>query len=236
MKLCPLFFLVWMLCVFMFGYCWASGAVSGEGLSGGLPRFFRASNKKKKSDLYLWALCFSLMLAYYLSSLSPKGRECIGAVIKMIFTNGLEGWQAGGVALAFIFHGAFPVLLFDLIKDSRAQRNVYRFLMDCRTEGFLHAIHEKTSVETKWVVHNIGQDGYNLLQLAKRAAQGYYYKPVLIVLNIPAEQLLQKLEQYNLVTKNGYMRLPPPKSAPLFPEGGSIVHFYYQAEYVRIWG
>ena len=230
LKMCPYISLTGALCLSVFGYCLGTLSTSGERERlGPNERLFRGPNEKKKVELYFWPCGFSLMLACLLFWM---GWECIWPALEALLP-----WQRGGVALAILFHGSFPVLLFDFVKSIKARRNVYRFLTDCRADGSLRAIHEKASeYKDEWVVHDMRQDGHNLSQLAKCAVQGYYYKAVLIVMNIPAEQVLQKLAQYSLLTKNGHERLPPAKTGNIFPKGGSSVLFYHQAEYVRIRG
>ena len=195
--------------------------------------FFRAPAKEKEERLYSFALYGSL-LAFFSSSFLCEP-ECA----KCQLVPDLYGWQGAVAFPVFMTHGFFIRLLFELIQLRKARRNVSRFLNDGAAEGCIRAIYERTSPRLyepfKWVLRDVTQDEHGLRQIAKRAVRGKCDTPVYIAMNIPPEQVLQKLAQYNLVTRNGYKRLPPAKTS-LFPKGGSMVHFYYHAEYVRIWG
>ena len=244
MKMCSFFSLIWVLCLFVLGCSAASAAAHAEGGVGGKkpgggkpgPRRFRAPNEEEKAKLSFLASFFTAMFLIFTEDVKCSG-DVTKAIANAFLPNGFEEWQDAGAGSAImIILGAIPVVLFDLIKSIKASRNVYRFLADCKAEGSLCAIYEQTSNWSEWwVVHDMKRNGHDLLRLTKRAVEGHYYKPVYIAVNIPPEKVLQKLAQYNLVIKNGYKRLPPPKTSR-FPKGGSIVHFYYQAEYARIWG
>lgn len=95
--------------------------------------------------------------------------------------------------------------------------------------------YEITSLEEP-AVHDLITSMHNLWPLAAHAIKGEIDSPVYIVMNMSAEQAIQKLQQHKLITKNGYKRLPAPKNRHMIPPGGSVLQFYYNAEYVRIWG
>lgn len=222
----------------MLFYCVAFVADSGEITPGGL-RLLRAPNVRKKGFLrYLAVYCIIPFLGgvnYFF--------PCAATVIAP-FTRRLEAWQLFAVCVGICLSGSFPVVLFGLIKNIKARRNVFRLLADCKQDGSLCAIYAAQYEESstgalgspEWIYYDMMQDGYSLQKLAKCATQGLSDMPVLVVMNIPPEQVLQKLSQYNLVTKNGYERLPRPEKNHLIPKSGSMVHFFYRAEYVRILG
>ena len=220
----------------MFFYCLMSAVLSTSAMPGG-PWLLRAPNVEKKRILYYRAV-FCIIPFWGL----PYFFSCATEVIAP-FMNSLELWQLLGVLIAIFFNTPILVLLFRLTENAKVRRNVRRLLADCQQDGSMRAIYEMHRERAtgalgswEWVAYDLMQDGYSLHQLAKRAIQGDYFIPVLVVMNIPAEQVLQKLEQYNLITKNGYKRLPPAKSGNIFFKGGSSVLFYYQAEYVSIRG
>ena len=237
MKMCPYFSLIWVICLFVLGYSAASALEHGEGGgSKGGPRIFRAPNEEEKAKLSFFMGVFIALFLLFSEDVKCSG-DVTKAIANALLPNGFEEWQDAGAGSAIvIILGAFPVVLFNLIKSVKARRNVYRFLADCRAEGYLCAIYEQAGLYSEWwLAYDMRRDGHNLLRFAKRAIRGREQHPVHIAMNIPPEKVLQKLSQYNLLTKNGYKRLPPLKSSR-FPKSGSIVHFYYQAEYVRIWG
>lgn len=94
----------------------------------------------------------------------------------------------------------------------------------------------ETTCERGPSVHDLITGKHDLWHLANRAITAETDSPVYIVMNISAEQALQKLHYFKLITKNGYKRLPAPKNRHLIPRGGCVLQFYSNAEYVRIWG
>ena len=116
-----------------------------------------------------------------------------------------------------------------------AKRAVHRFMRDCVADGSMRYVYETTSKGVP-TVHDLMTSEHSLWKLAMHAVQGSETTPVYIVMNMPAEQAIQKLQQHKLITKNGYKRLPAPKNRHLIPPGGSVLQFYYNAEYVRVWG
>ena len=238
MEIYPYFYAAWMLFwLFMFGFCLAScGAYRSYDRNYSEETIlFRKPNTEKKGLLYLCLFLGSLLVMILTIFLLPEGKECFAGMGSY-----LDGWKRAVAVLVLLFHGMFVRLSFDLIQESKVRRNVNRFLEDCKTEGSIRAIYETTSFrhygDFEWVLYDILHDEHDLWQITKRALSGYQYDPVFIAMNIPPEKVLQKLSQCNLLTKNGYERLPPPKTDQYLPQGGSMVQFYYQAEYVRIWG
>ena len=227
MEVNPYFYAAWRIfLLFMLGFSFASCYASAEGTRYQL--VFRAPGKKKERLLYLGLFICCILFMRLSLFLFPECKECA--------PHSLDGWKWAVMVIAPFFLGIFAPLLIAIFQENRVRRNVYRFLTGCWTEGSLRAIYEQPSTRPDWSVYDMRQDGHNLWRFAKRITQGKYNEPVYIAMNIPPENVLQKLEQCNLVTKYGYERLPPSEPGHYLPKGGSIVHFYYQAEYVRIWG
>lgn len=236
MAIYPYFYVPWLFFwVFMLGFSLGSGTQCMDRMHRPYGAELSRAPAKEKEEL-LWVCWFfgSLLALNLTRFLLPECKGCFGRT-----GTDFNVWKAAAF-IVFIFHGLLVRLLFELIKDIKAPRKVNRFLNDCSAEGCIRAIYETTSHRLygsfEWVLHDMMRDEHDLWKIAKRAVSGYKDDPVYIAVNIPPEQVLQKLSQYNLVTKNGYERLPPPKPDHYLPQGGSIVQFYYQAEYVRIWG
>ena len=236
MEIHPYFCVAWGLFVmFMLGFSLGSALLSRDVTRDpGGREIFRAPVKEKEEllwvCLFLWSILFIRLTAF----LFPK---CEGCFDRLVPDN---GWIEAVAVFVFYLHGFFIRFLFGFIQWGKARRHVHRFLNDCCAEGLIRAIYERTSRRLygpfEWVLHDMMRDEHDLWQITGRAINGFQDDPVYIAMNIPPENVLQRLEQYNLVTKNGYERLPPPQPDHYFPKGGSMLHFYCQAEYVRIWG
>ena len=226
--------------MFMFGFSLASLGASSAG-SRHFPRA-RAPAKEKEELLYLCLFLGSLLVPHLSSFLLPECKGCFAEARANIgqYLDGLDKWKAVTIAIMFLFHGLIMRLLFDLIQEGKARRNMHLFLYDCCANGSIRAIYERTSHRYygpfEWILHDMLRDEHDLPQITELVIESFENYPVYIAMDIPPENVLQKLEQYNLVTKYGYERLPPPKPDHYFPHGGSMLHFYYGAEYVRIWG
>ena len=96
-------------------------------------------------------------------------------------------------------------------------------------------------VSYRWRVHDMRKkrpSDHELRELAENAINAAESHPVFIVLCTSSEKAVHKIEQYNLIAKEGY-ELKPASEFPfrkMRPRSGSILMFCYFAEYVYIWG
>ena len=207
------------------------------------PAFLRAPGSAQKVSKFINLSFGCLLIVGITSRLGCRG--CCGDFFPNVNKPAIDLTRAELLGLAKIlviaFSGFWIGLLWNLIKSHKARLLMRQLLSSCVTDGSLRAAYERKirfSGAFEWAVYDMRKGGHNLRRLAGRAIRGECAAPMYLAFRIPAEKALQQIEQYKLITKNGYeirpaAEFPYPK---MLLRDGSIVQFYYQAEYVRIWG
>ena len=155
--------------------------------------------------------------------------------IKAVFAIawGLSGFIAGAVR--------------EDIKYRKSRRLIHRFLSDCVADGSLRVMFEKHEPveDSKWLVHDLRKkNSKDLRWLSGQVAYATITTTNYFAFKIDGKALFRRLAEYGLITQKDLMEqnygFRPPsefKHPEMLPRGGgSILQFYYNAEYVRIWG
>ena len=191
-----------------------------------------------------WLALLTIAILVALSPMLGAPEYCCGDYYPMPLTLLFDSpvlTSSAGVAVA---------LLLLHLKYTKAKRALYCLMRDGVADGTLRAVimrerqHSDEWVSAaaskyKWAIYDMHKTKDIELQwFAECAVNANSYESVCIVFNISVEEVMQRLKQYGLMTKRGYERLPAADvlSHKIPPPGGSVLQFYYCAEYVRVWG